>query len=86
MGWRTAEMLKVYDHAITRAEMKERMAHSVHEWVENAARDRTSLEALLRGGLAGPTQQASETHGPAAFVLTDSAREGLAWLEGLDDA
>jgi integrase len=86
MGWRTAEMLKTYDHAITRAEMKEQMAHSVHEWVENAATDRTSLEALLRGVLAGWAQEASETQGPAAFVLTDTAREGLAWLEGLDDA
>ncbi len=86
MGWRNAEMLKTYDHAITRAEMKEQMAHSVHEWVENAARDRTSLEALLRGVLAGSPQEASETQGPAAFVLTDTAREGLAWLEELDDA
>jgi hypothetical protein len=85
MGWRTAEMLKIYDHAITRAEMKEQMARSVHEWLENAPRDRTSLEALLPGALADTPQEASEMQGPAAFVLTDTARQGLAWLAELDD-
>jgi hypothetical protein len=60
--------------------------------VENAAQDRASLEALLRGGLAGSPQQAgqprgaSEAHGPSSFVLTDTAREGLAWLEESEDA
>jgi integrase len=91
MGWRTAAMLKVYDHAITRAEMKEQMANSVHQWVENAAHDRASLEALLRTTLAGlphqvvEPQSAIDAPGPS-FVLTDTAREGLAWLEELEDA
>jgi integrase len=84
MGWRTAEMLKVYSHAITRAEMKEQMARSVHDWVESAPSDRTSLDALLRRALANTPQEGSETQGPAAFVLTDTAREGLTWLEELD--
>ncbi len=92
MGWRTAEMLKIYDHAISRAEMKEQLANSVHEWVANAAHDRYSLEALVRGRLTdvpqGATQplRATEPPGPSSFVLTDTAREGLAWLEALDDA
>jgi len=85
MGWRTAEMLKTYDHAITRAEMKEQMARSVRDWVENAPSDRASLHALLFGVLTDTPQQASAMQGPPAFVLTDSAREGLAWLAELDD-
>jgi integrase len=93
MGWRTAEMLKIYDHAITRAEMREQMANAVHEWVAHAAHDRVSLAALLRGGVAAvspqsphvrPEPAASERPRPASFVLTDTAREGLAWLEELD--
>jgi integrase len=92
MGWRTAAMLKVYDHAITRAEMKERMANSVHQWVENAAHDRASLEALFQGTLAGlpdkvvQPQGANDAPRSSSFVLTDSAREGLALLEELKDA
>jgi hypothetical protein len=91
MGWRTAATLRVYDHAITRAEMKEQMANSVQNWVENAAHDRASLEALLRITLAGlphqvvEPQSAVDAPGPS-FVLTDTAREGLAWLEELEDA
>jgi integrase len=91
MGWRTAAMLKVYDHAITRAEMKEQMANSVHEWVENAAHDRVSLQALLLGNQAGLPHQVVQPQSAidvpvSSFVLTDTAREGLAWLEGLEDA
>jgi hypothetical protein len=89
MGWWTAAMLKVYDHAITRAEMKEQIANSVHEWVENAAHDRASLQALLQGTPAGHqvVRPRSATDAPVpSFVLTDTAREGLAWLEGLEDA
>ncbi|HZU77712.1 MAG TPA: tyrosine-type recombinase/integrase [Dehalococcoidia bacterium] len=92
LGWRTTEMLKVYDHAITRAEMKEQMANSVQEWVANAAHDRASLEALLRAGFTGVMQaaneplSATEAPAPSSFVLTDTAREGLAWLEAVDDA
>jgi integrase len=83
MGWRTAEMLKLYDHAITRAEMKEHMARSVHDWVDSAPSDRTSREALLRRSLANMPQEAAETRDAAAFVLTNTAREGLVWLEEL---
>jgi integrase len=92
LGWRSPEMLKTYDHAITRAEMKEQMANALHAWVANAAHDRASLEALVRGGLAGSRPQAGQTrgasdpHGPSSFVLTDAAREGLAWLEESEDA
>jgi hypothetical protein len=90
IGWRSAAMLKVYDHAITRAEMKEQMANSVHDWVENAARDKASLEALLQGTLAGLPGQSAQPRSAidapgSSFVLTDTAREGLAWLEELED-
>jgi len=63
--------------------MKERMARSVHDWVDSAPSDRASLDALLRRSLANMPQEAAETQGAAAFVLTDTAREGLAWLEEL---
>src|SRR5216683_7560812 len=51
LGWRSAEMLKTYDHAITKAELKELMASSVHQMLEDAPSDAASLEALLRKGV-----------------------------------
>jgi hypothetical protein len=48
LGWRSAEMLKTYDHAITRSELKELMASSVRQMLEDAPHDAASLEALLR--------------------------------------
>src|SRR6266702_7591655 len=51
LGWRSAEMLKTYDHAITRAELKEVMASSVRQMLEDAPSDAASLQALLRRGV-----------------------------------
>src|SRR6266446_2419051 len=50
LGWRSAEMLKTYDHAITRSELRELMASSVRQMLQDAPHDATSLEALLRRG------------------------------------
>jgi len=50
LGWRSAEMLKTYDHAITRTELKELMASSVRQMLEDAPDDAASLQALLRSG------------------------------------
>ena len=50
LGWRSAEMLKTYDHAITRSELRELMASSVRQIVQDAPHDAASLQALLRRG------------------------------------
>jgi hypothetical protein len=47
LGWRSAEMLKTYDHAITKAELRELMASSVRQMLEDAPHDSASLQALL---------------------------------------
>jgi len=47
LGWRSAEMLKTYDHAITKAELRELMASSVRQMLEDAPHDSESLQALL---------------------------------------
>src|SRR5712691_12864833 len=60
MGWRSAEMLKTYDHAITRAELKELMAASVRQMLLDAPHDAASLQALLRGGVQLEQAQADE--------------------------
>ena len=54
LGWRSAEMLKTYDHAITKAELKELMASSVQQMLEAAPHNVASLQALLvRGAQQG---------------------------------
>jgi hypothetical protein len=84
MGWRSAEMLKTYDHAITRAELRELMASSVRQMLENAPRDAASLEALLRGG-ARLGQSFVAAGAPDTLILSDEARQTLAWIEALDE-
>jgi len=78
-------MLKTYDHAITRAELKEVMASSVRQMLEDAPNDATSLEALLRhGGQLG--QSVTGEDGPdEATILSEEARQTLAWIEALDE-
>jgi integrase len=85
LGWRSAEMLKTYDHAITRSELKELMASSVRQMLQDAPHDARSLEALLRrGGQLG--QSAATDDGiAAATILSDEARQTLAWIEALDE-
>ncbi len=45
MGWRSSETLKTYDHAMTKAELREQMASSVRLMLEDAPHDRASLQA-----------------------------------------
>jgi hypothetical protein len=85
LGWRSAEMLKTYDHAITKAEMKELMASSVRQRLEDAPHDSASLQALL----AARKQQVTPTDAePRREVhsLSDDARQTLAWIDELVDA
>jgi integrase len=84
LGWRSAEMLKTYDHAITKAELRELMASSVRQMLEDAPHDAASLQALLRRGVhpSHSTVRTEDDHD--ALVLTDEARQTLAWIEALD--
>src|SRR6266702_3089630 len=83
LGWRSAEMLKTYDHAMTRSELKELMASSVRQMLQDAPHDATSLEALLRrGGQLG--QSVATEGGPdEATILSEDALQTLAWIEAL---
>jgi len=81
MSWRSAEMLKTYDHAITKAELKEQMASALRQMLRDAPNDRASLEALVRRA-ARPAQSPPDGP-PNASVLTDDAKDTLAWLEEL---
>jgi hypothetical protein len=84
LGWRSAEMLRTYDHAISRAELRELLASSVRQMLEDAPRDAASLQTLLQGGvLASHAADASE-HGRDVPTLSDEARQTLAWIEALD--
>src|SRR6266699_1864479 len=84
LGWRSAEMLKTYDHAITKAELRELLASSVRQMLEDAPHDAASLQALLRRG-AQPGQSLEDgENGPDALTLSDEARQTLAWIEALD--
>ena len=85
LGWRSAETLKTYDHAITRSELKELMASSVRQMLEDAPNDATSLEALLRrGGQLGHSSTAEDGPQEEATILSEEARQTLAWIEALD--
>src|SRR5438876_1731356 len=58
LGWRSAERLKTHDHAISRSELKEIMASSMRQMVQDAPHDAASLQALLRrGAQVGLTHQ-----------------------------
>jgi integrase len=85
LGWRSAEMLKTYDHAISRSELRELMAASVRQMLEDAPHDVASLQALLqRDGhpdqALGAPAAAQET-----AMLSEEARQTLAWIEALDN-
>ncbi len=83
LGWRSAEMLKTYDHAITRSELRELMASSVRQMLEDAPHDAASLEALLRRGVQSGQTRALADGEPDALMLSDEARQTLAWIEAL---
>jgi integrase len=84
LGWRSAEMLKTYDHAITRAELKELLASSVRQMLEDAPHDAASLQALLRRGAQPGGSGVDGSTDPDALTLSDEARQTLAWIEALD--
>src|SRR6266699_3396060 len=85
LGWRSAEMLKTYDHAITRSELKELMASSVRQMLQDAPHDEASLQAFLRKG-SQPGQTHVTDKGEAdELMLSDEARQTLAWIEALSE-
>jgi len=87
LGWRSAEMLKTYDHAITRAELRQLLASSVRQMVEDAPRDAASLLAVLRGGVQARSHGAdADVEGGDVLTLSDEARQTMAWIEALDAA
>src|SRR6266702_1494632 len=83
LGWRSAEMLKTYDHAISRSELRELMAASVRQMLLDAPHDAASLQALLRGGVQLVEQAQVDEHTEDATILSDEARQTLAWIEAL---
>ena len=85
LGWRSAEMLKTYDHAISRSELKEIMASSVRQMLQDAPYDAASLQALLgRSAEFGQTSTADNGK-TQALMLSDEARQTLAWIEALGE-
>ena len=76
-------MLKTYDHAITRSELREIMASSMRQMVQDAPHDAASLHTLLRGQL-GQTH-ATDNSEPDELILSDEARQTLAWIEALSE-
>ena len=85
LGWRSAEMLKTYDHAMTRAELKELMASSVRQMLQDAPHDAISLQALLRGSGQLGHSVAAEDGPDEATILSEEALQTLAWIEALDE-
>jgi len=77
-------MLKTYDHAITRAELKELLASSVRQMLEDAPHD-ASLQALVRRGVHQGQSAEDGADGADDLVLSDDARQTLAWIEALDE-
>ena len=83
LGWRSAEMLKTYDHAITRSELRELMASSVRQMLEDAPHDAASLEALLRRGAQFGQVHAPDSTESDELILSEEGRQTLAWIEAL---
>lgn len=83
LGWRSAEMLKTYDHAITKAELRELMASSVRQMLEDAPRDAESLQSLLRGGRRLEFGPAVHNTAQGGQLLSEEARKTLAWIDAL---
>jgi len=83
LGWRSAEMLKTYDHAITRAELKELMASSVRQMLEDAPYNAASLQALVRKGSQAEPSNTTKAAANHNQFLSDEARQTLAWIDAL---
>jgi site-specific recombinase XerD len=83
LGWRSAEMLKTYDHAITRSELRELMASSVLQMLQDAPHDAASLQALLRRGAEFGQTYTTDDGESDVLTLSDEARQTLAWIEAL---
>jgi len=83
LGWRSAEMLKTYDHAMTRSELRELMASSVRQMVQDAPHDAVSLQALLRKGTQFGQTHATDDGTPGELILSEEGRQTLAWIEAL---
>src|SRR6266581_637128 len=75
LGWRSAEMLKTYDHAITKAELRELLASSVRQMLEDAPHDAASLQALLRKGAYHGQSVVDGQDEPDALTLSEDARQ-----------
>ena len=85
LGWRSAEMLKTYDHAITRSELKEIMASSMRQMLLDAPHDAASLQALLQRGAHSGQTHTTDNGEAGALILSDEARQTLAWIEALSE-
>ncbi len=83
LGWRSAEMLKTYDHAITRSELRELMASSMRQMLQEAPHDAASLQALLRRGAEFGQPYTTDAGESDVLTLSDEARQTLAWIEAL---
>jgi integrase len=84
LGWRSAEMLKTYDHAMTRVELKELMASSVRQMLEDAPRDAASLQSLLQHGARQGQAAVDNDDSRQALTLSEEARQTLTWIEALN--
>jgi hypothetical protein len=78
-------MLKTYDHAISRSELSELMASSVRQMVQDAPHDAASLEALLRRGMQFGQTRAADEGEADELILSDEARQTVAWIEALGE-
>ena len=76
-------MLKTYDHAITRSELRELMVSSVRQMLEDAPHDAASLEALLRRGAQFGQVHAPDSTESDELILSEEGRQTLAWIEAL---
>lgn len=85
LGWRSAEMLKTYDHAITRSELKELMASSVRQMLQDAPHDAASLQALLRRSAEFGRTHTTDDGESDVLILSDEARQTLAWIQALGE-
>ena len=61
------------------------MASSVRQIVQDAPHDAASLAALLHKGAPVGQTHATDNGEPDALILSDEARQTLAWIEALSE-